>query len=462
MEANFEQAVKKLINDFECPTESLKEAMKEFDELRKKGLSNDGEMLAMAPAYISSLPTGQEQGDFLALDLGGTNLRVCWVRLLGQGKYDIKQSKATLPRECIRNESSQPLVDFACDHIENFLKENFSSKFGCPESEFLPMGFTFSYPMNQTSIVDTTLIRWTKGFNIPEAIGQDFGTTLTEGMRIRKLPVVIEAVINDTVGTLVTRAYTSCANNTIMGVIFGTGSNGAYVENVDQIPKMAGKVNKKKMLLNIEWGATNFTSLPATRYDLLLDHDTPNPGRQMFEKRVSGMYLGELLRRSLFHLIKVYNFNNGIFPPSITDAWSLETSVVSRIVANRSVENVKEVLRPYSIRFRSDEEALLIYDAAYCIGRRSARISAVPIASLYLSTGHAGKQADVGVDGSLVEHYPNFLGMLRESLKDLIGDDEKNITIGIAKDGSGIGAALCALQAVKENKTIEVGNYPLK
>ncbi|WBW73376.1 hexokinase 2 [Schizosaccharomyces osmophilus] len=450
MEANLEQAVKKLISDFECPTDALKHAMEDFDELRRKGLEKDDEMLAMAPAYISSVPTGEETGDFLALDLGGTNLRVCWVRLLGEGKYEMKQSKATLPREIVRNESAQPLVDFICDHIELFINENFPEKVGVPEKEFLPMGFTFSYPMSQRSIVDTTLIRWTKGFNIPEAIGLDFGSTLTQGMKDRKLPVVIEAVINDTVGTLVTRAYTSNAYNTIMGVIFGTGSNGAYIENSSDIPKLNDAGNKEKMLINIEWGASSFKSLPATRYDLLLDHDTPNPGRQMFEKRVSGMYLGELFRRALFHLIKVYNFNNGIIPPSVTDSWSLETSVLSRIVVNRSAENIKEVLRPYGIRFRDDSEALLIYDVAYCIGRRSARISSVPIASLYLTTGHAGKKADIGVDGSLVEHYPNFVGMLRDALKDVLGEDEKNISIGIAKDGSGIGAALCALQAVKE------------
>jgi len=57
----------------------------------------------------------------------------------------------------------------------------------------------------------------------------------------------------------------------------------------------------------------------------------------------------------------------------------------------------------------------------------------------------------VGVDGSLVEHYPNFQHNVRESLRFLVGEDvEKRVDIGLAKDGSGVGAALCALQALKQ------------
>ena len=70
----------------------------------------------------------------------------------------------------------------------------------------------------------------------------------------------------------------------------------------------------------------------------------------------------------------------------------------------------------------------------------------------------------------MVEHYPNFLKTLRESLRKLVGEDvESRVEIGLAKDGSGVGgmilknlfflpdteltgvtAALCALMAVKD------------
>ena len=42
---------------------------------------------------------GQEKGHFLALDLGGTNLRVVLVTLEGQGKYSTKYSKSRVTED---------------------------------------------------------------------------------------------------------------------------------------------------------------------------------------------------------------------------------------------------------------------------------------------------------------------------------------------------------------------------
>ncbi len=52
------------------------------------------------------------------------------------------------------------------------------------------------------------------------------------------------------------------------------------------------------MIVNIEWGAfdNERTTLPFTKYDETLDAQTDNPGRQLFEKMLSGLYLGELAR----------------------------------------------------------------------------------------------------------------------------------------------------------------------
>lgn len=43
--------------------------------------------------------TGKEEGHFLALDLGGTNLRVVLVTLEGQGKYKTVSSKSRVSEE---------------------------------------------------------------------------------------------------------------------------------------------------------------------------------------------------------------------------------------------------------------------------------------------------------------------------------------------------------------------------
>ena len=49
---------------------------------------------------------------------------------------------------------------------------------------------------------------------------------------------------------------------------------------------------------------------------------------------------------------------------------------------------------------------------------------------------------------SLIQHYPNFNARVRDSLRELVGEEvEKKVDIGLAKDGSGVGgASTCSLE----------------
>lgn len=56
----------------------------------------------------------------------------------------------------------------------------------------------------------------------------------------------------------------------------------------------------------------------------------------------------------------------------------------------------------------------------------------------------------VMADVSVFEFLPGFESNVREALRVVLGEKgEKRIKMGLAKDGSGIGAALTALQAKK-------------
>lgn len=83
---------------------------------------------------------------------------------------------------------------------------------------------------------------------------------------------LIAALVNDTVGTLLAHSYTH--PNTFVGAIFGTGTNGAYVEDACNIPSVSS--DAKEMLINIEWG--NFDKdkefLPLTIHDNKLDRES--------------------------------------------------------------------------------------------------------------------------------------------------------------------------------------------
>ena len=114
-----------------------------------------------------------------------------------------------------------------------------------------PVGFTFSFPVDQTSVDAGTLMEWTKGFDSPGVVGQDVMAMLAAACARRGLQVHLRALVNDTVGTLMMRAYSDAAAR--VGVILGTGTNACYVERAAAIPKWEGG-KEGGMLVNMEWG----------------------------------------------------------------------------------------------------------------------------------------------------------------------------------------------------------------
>lgn len=100
----------------------------------------------MIPTFVFGWPTGQEVGEYLAVDLGGTNLRVCLVTLQGEGKFEITQAKYRLTEEQ-KQEDGQKLFDFCAECLKTFIDSNFADEDGkstLAEGQILPLGFTVS------------------------------------------------------------------------------------------------------------------------------------------------------------------------------------------------------------------------------------------------------------------------------------------------------------------------------
>jgi hexokinase len=106
----------------------------------------------MIPTFVFGWPTGQEKGDYLAIDLGGTNLRVCLVHLQGQGKFEVTQSKYRLTEEQKQDEG-QKLFDFCAESLKTFIDSNSGEDgiLNIEPGQNLPLGFTVSHLSYRTS-----------------------------------------------------------------------------------------------------------------------------------------------------------------------------------------------------------------------------------------------------------------------------------------------------------------------
>ncbi|CCH63007.1 hypothetical protein TBLA_0I03540 [Henningerozyma blattae CBS 6284] len=440
---------------FRATPEKLQAVTKHFISELDKGLSKKGGNIPMIPGWVVEYPTGKETGDYLAIDMGGTNFRVALIKLGGDHTFDTTQSKYKLPDELRTTQHPEELFAFLADCIESFLEEQFPDGV----TGTLPLGFTFSYPASQNKINEGILQRWTKGFDIPNVEGHDVVPMLKKQLAKRKLPVDVVALINDTTGTLVASLYSD--PDTKMGVIFGTGVNGAYYDMVKNIPKLEGKLAddipaNAPFAINCEYGSfdNEHVALPRTKYDVMVDEQSPRPGQQTFEKMSSGYYLGELLRLVLVDLHAQGFILKDQDLTKLNVPYCMDTSYPSRFEDDpfENLENVAEIFeKDFGIKTTSPERKL-IRKLSEAIGLRSARLSVCGIAAICQKMGY--ETGHIAADGSIFKMYPGFPEKAALGLKDIYGwkeTDPKKMPLRLvdAEDGSGAGAAIIAALAEK-------------
>lgn len=437
--------LKKLHRDFEYTLPELKKIIGNFHVEMKRGLIGKKSSLKMLPAYVNRA-TGFEKGNYLALDLGGTNFRVLQVALDGAGKVKVKHvGQFVIPGAVMRGTGVQ-LFNFIAKSIQKFLLKN---KIDLTEKGKL--GFTFSFPINQKNIVSGVLINWTKGFTATGVAGVNVVKLLGDALKrygIRNIKIA--ALANDTVGTLAAGSY----NHTYcdVGIIFGTGTNACYVERTRAIKKLKKTAKTpSQMIVNIEWG--NFNKLPINDFDERLDKASINPRKQIMEKMISGMYLGEVARLIISDMIKhkfIFVESKAKFPSG-----SLSTKQMSLMEADRSKEldEIESFLEKRGILDTTLKDRQLIKGICKIVSRRAARVSAAAISSVVTWMDRdLKKQHAVAIDGTVYEKYPGFRRAILKALKELHGKKSKNIKLFGAKDGSGTGVAIVAAVSHAQQK----------
>lgn len=465
-EIEFPHAEKKTMADhlrkyeslFTLTPQRMRMIVHAFEETLDKGLQKNGEVVPMIPTFVFGYPSGQETGEFLALDLGGTNLRVCLVTLMGEGKFEITQTKYRLTEEQ-KQEDGEKLFDFCAQCLRSFISDNLGRT---DKDEELPLGFTFSYPCSQERIDHGVLIRWTKGFGSPNTEGRDVAAMFATALDRAKVPIKLTALINDTTGTLIASNYVD--PDTKIAVIFGTGCNAAYMETAGNIPKMKeyGLADDQQMAINCEWGAFDsfdHQHLPRTKYDIIIDETSNKPGEQSFEKMIAGLYLGEVFRLVLTELIDSGDLFLGQNTYKLEKAHAVDTAFLS-LMESDPTDELLTIIGVFTHFFGIEttlEERQFFRSLAKLIGRRAARLSACGIAAIVSKKGYLEEGCHVAADGSLYSKYPGFADRIHEALTDIFGEKGKGIKTHHAEDGSGVGSAIIAAMTRDRKQS---GHYP--
>uniref|UniRef100_A0A0D9WIZ2 hexokinase n=1 Tax=Leersia perrieri TaxID=77586 RepID=A0A0D9WIZ2_9ORYZ len=283
------------------------------------------------------------------------------------------------------------------------------------------------------------------------------------------------AVINDTIGTLAGGRYDD--NDVIIAVILGTGTNAAYVERANAIPK---------------W------------HDLL-----PKSGNMVYEKLISGMYLGEIVRRVLLKMAEEASLFGDEVPPklkipfiisfqsSINKYAFLEKSQSSMHIHKKTKSfcliavmypvkdsrhpmmhgdgspdlrtvgaKLKDILGVFTLTFSAVTQAdlyqlihrristqfvgpkhltnslktrRLVVDVCDIVAKRAACLAAGILKKLGHDIPSTNKQRTViAIDSGLYEHHTIFSECLESTLRDMLVDElSSTVVIKLGKNGSG-------------------------
>jgi len=458
-------------DSFGLSKEQLLRVINNFLGEMAHGLKGDISSIRMIPSFVTGLPTGTETGTVWAVDMGGSNLRVVQVALGGGGKLAVVNEVRRVIPEATMASNAKELFDFVATAMVD-----------AGMAAGADVGFTFSFPVNQTALDAGTLITWTKGFTASGVVDHDVVALLDAACRRAGLVVNIRALVNDTVGTLMARSYQDPACR--IGVIVGTGTNACYralptllyvlppaftneysppppppphstphpaVEHTAAVEKWKGD-RGGYMVINMEWGGFGssnvFAHLPFHDVDHALDAGSPNEGAQRFEKMISGKYLGEITRLLLVQLTESGAIFKGMDAKRLAKLYlrdHLPTKVLSAVEVDASgdLAVVGAALKTHFDIDASLADRGVVKEGCSLVARRAARLAAAGLAAVAIQL-KTDDPLVAGVDGSVFKLHPMFRHWMEEALTEL----DIAVKLEESNDGSGVGAALVALVAM--------------
>merc|ERR1719277_421753 len=419
----------------------------------KQGLTKDQHETSSVkcfPTYVRELPNGKENGKFLSLDLGGTNFRVIFMELTSQKEFMMDSKIYAIP-QAIMIGPGVGLMDHIAECLANFVHDRKI------QDEVLPLGFTFSFPLQQEGLAKGRLATWTKGFNCDGGEGEDVVALLQQALERRgDVKIEVCAILNDTTGCLMSCAWKD--NRCRIGLILGTGTNACYLEDIKNIETINKDefAGQEHMIINTEWGAfgdNEELDFLKTKWDTNVDEMSVNPGKQTFEKMISGMYMGELIRQVLVDLMKDDLIFIGVDRDRLLERGSFFTRYASEIESDPVGDYTRTRLALQELDIDPDDVTTEDFSSlryiCEVVSRRASFMASAGITALLKKMDY--KDVVIAIDGSLFRYHPHFKNVMQSRISQLMGIDYK-FDLMLSEDGSGRGAALVAATLKSENR----------
>ncbi|KAK3307563.1 uncharacterized protein B0T15DRAFT_182400 [Chaetomium strumarium] len=445
-------------------------------------------------------PAVRDSGRFLAIDIGGTNLRVGFVELVGEPRSGdgFTPSSHQLNRlleqswpiqEHLKNENSDSLFSWIGERVAQVVREGCET-LGISRDDELPMGITFSFPMVQKSLSEAILMPMGKGFAVTSNL--DLGGHLLAGYnkhRTTDMPRIrIAAIANDAVATLISFVYQFPAQahqKAAMGLIVGTGCNATLPLNLSSLheskrPASISVLHDReasdvKIAVNTEWSIRG--SAPPlhkfgliSRWDTELDQAGELPGFQPLEYMTAGRYLGELARLAFLDYYTALGMSAKDLPGRFRQRFGLTTTFMSHLYPDSPKGPMPSQLErefpPESPSFQwTPELADILFRIAKAIEVRAAGIVAAATVGLLqcaeeIADAPKARKTElaVGYTGGCIQHFQNYLADTQRFIDEILdlefsGQAPVRVTLTPCHDGGLTGAGILVPAALASHTT---------
>ena len=339
-----------------------------LSEMEKGLAKEDGSSLQMIPTYVSPDAAVESGRSVIVMDAGGTNFRTCLVTF-DEDRHPVISDFRKVGMPGVKEEvSAAEFFSILADNIERLIDKSDR------------IGFCFSYAARITEDHDGIPLVFSKEVKAPEVIGKKLGENLLAELARRGHDVSGKrvSVVNDTVATLLAaKAERNDYASTYIGLILGTGTNTAYVERNSAIGKIS--LVEGRQIINVESGCL---AIELGDLDKEFVSGTKDPSKYLFEKKISGAYLGPFAACVIEAAIKEGILSKG-FAERYSQIPALDTTRMSHYLEmchNEEYDLVRAVAD-------NEEDAAALYRILKAVIERAGKLTAINLTATVLRSG---------------------------------------------------------------------------
>ncbi|OWB82806.1 hypothetical protein B5S33_g1434 [[Candida] boidinii] len=422
------------------------------------------------------VPTNQETGKYLVIDIGGSTLRICVMELF-KNNYQILMNKQYQINNDLKiidlkffNWVSSIAESLLFDNTEH--GKNGGSKY-FQRDEIIKTGISWSFPIEQTHSNVGYINTVSKGYTLTEeTIGKNLSDLFENSFKLNNINIKVNSIINDAVAVYISGLF---IENCEIGLVLGTGINSSFkIKNQIYNSELSFfgsccchslsneldlNIDSNYKLENLKYHLINNGLKSSSQEEEEEESDNDNDGIkdeifQPLEYMCAGRYIPELVRYGIVKLHERGEIFKDNLPKIFNKSYDLNGEFITLIYEN-SIEEINNHLNAnYQFQLAINDYNKIYKLIDLIINRASILMASTILSQVKLSYQYSSslesinrksKEIKIGYVGSTLQFFNSY----RDKIENYVNYYTENFNLPNIKlvhidNSSVLGAAVTA------------------